>query len=312
MDPRVREAAQDLAAWGGGSVRGVLFFGSRRSGAATDAHSAWDFFVAVDSYPSFYDGLRGAGAIRRSPAVFAALNAVMPPNQVAVRTSNGGLAKCAVISVAALERETGAGRRDHFCAGRLFQPAAIAHAADEPSDRRLVDVLTSAVRQTGTWGRVALPERFDADAYGREVLALSMSWEIRPEPRGRAEALWAAEREEMLPLITLLLDELAERGELIPRGKGLWSLTRRAGRVERLRMALYGRWSMARATVRWLKYVWTFEDWLDYILRKIERHTGQHMELTPRERRWPLVFLWPRMLRFLRERDRGADQGGDA
>jgi hypothetical protein len=48
----------------------------------------------------------------------------------------------------------------------------------------------------------------------------------------------------------------------------------------------------------------TFEGWLDYILRKAERHTGQRIALTAPERRLPLVFLWPRVFRYLRQKDR--------
>jgi hypothetical protein len=40
-------------------------------------------------------------------------------------------------------------------------------------------------------------------------------------------------------------------------------------------------------------------------VRKAERHTGQKITLTERERRHPLVFLWPRFLRFYwRDRNR--------
>lgn len=303
-DPRVVAAANDVASRGGAAVRGLIFFGSRRSGARTDVHSGWDFFVVVDGYRPFYEALRRSGAIRRSPLVFAALNGLMPPNQVAIRTAGGELAKCAVISFAALRRATGPRRPDHFCAGRLFQPTAIVYAADEAAREGMVDVLVSALREAGRWGRPALPERFGADAWGQAVLGLSMAWEIRPEPKGRAEALWAAQREEMLTAIELLLEESGQRGELIRRGPGEWSLSREVGLLERLRSRWYGRWSMLRATLRWFKYVWTFEGWLDYLLRKIERHTGEEMQLSARERRWPLVFLWPRMIRFLRERDR--------
>jgi hypothetical protein len=61
---------------------------------------------------------------------------------------------------------------------------------------------------------------------------------------------------------------------------------------------------MVRATARWGKHVLSFEGWLDYIVRKVSRHSGQAIELTPRERRWPLVFLWGRALRYLRQKDR--------
>jgi hypothetical protein len=51
----------------------------------------------------------------------------------------------------------------------------------------------------------------------------------------------------------------------------------------------------------------TFDDWLEFIVRKVRRHTGQEIVLTPRERRHPLVFLWPRVVRYLRHKDaRGA------
>jgi hypothetical protein len=46
----------------------------------------------------------------------------------------------------------------------------------------------------------------------------------------------------------------------------------------------------------------TFEDWLEYIRRKAERHTGQEIVFTDRERRMPLVFLWPRVFRYLRDK----------
>ena len=59
-----------------------------------------------------------------------------------------------------------------------------------------------------------------------------------------------------------------------------------------------------RATARWAKHVVSFEGWLDYIVRKASRHTGQPIELPPRERRWPLLFLWGRVFRYLREKNR--------
>jgi hypothetical protein len=49
----------------------------------------------------------------------------------------------------------------------------------------------------------------------------------------------------------------------------------------------------------------TFEGWLDFLVRKARRHTGEDIVLTPRERRLPLVFLWPRVIRYLRDKDAG-------
>jgi hypothetical protein len=55
-----------------------------------------------------------------------------------------------------------------------------------------------------------------------------------------------------------------------------------------------------RATLRWGKYMLTFEDWLDYIARKAERRTGVRLELNKSERRLPALLLWPKLFRVLK------------
>jgi hypothetical protein len=284
---------------------GVVFFGSRRTSAeGADPWSAHDFFVLVRSYPEFYAALRESGKTGKSARLMALLNLFLPPNQVSLRLGDPVIhAKCSVISQAAFLRETSSRRRDHFCIGRLFQPSRVLSAADSETSRSIVAALVSAHAETYGWVRPWLPERFDAEAYCRTALRVSLGREIRPEPEGRAEALWAAQREEQTVVYARLLEELAARGELRPVAPATWSLARPVTAGERLRLEAYFAWSLVRATARWLKHVVTFENWLDYILRKVARHTGEEMVLTPRERRMPLLFLWPRLLRFLRQKD---------
>ena len=81
-------------------------------------------------------------------------------------------------------------------------------------------------------------------------------------------------------------------------------VARRATAGERLRSRLYFQWSLVRATARWAKYVVTFDDWVEFLLRKARRHSGQPIELTERERRLPLIFLWPRVIDYLRHKDK--------
>jgi hypothetical protein len=146
---------------------------------------------------------------------------------------------------------------------------------------------------------------FDAGEYGRNALVVSMSWEVRPEPAGRAEALWAAQEKEQTPVFEALLSDLAASGEVVPAPRmRSWSAVQSVGDMEALRLKLYFRRSMARSTARWLKHVVSFEGWVDYLVRKANRHAGEPHELSARERRWPLVFLWPRVFRYLRARNR--------
>jgi hypothetical protein len=142
--------------------------------------------------------------------------------------------------------------------------------------------------------------------YCRTLLTVSFAGEIRPEPEGRAAALFEAQADYLRPVYATLLSALAARGELGEEAPGAYALSRPAGLGERLRLAAYFRWSMVRATARWAKYVVTFDDWLDFIVRKARRHTGQDIVLTERERRMPLLFLWPRVIQYLRHKDRPA------
>jgi hypothetical protein len=301
-------AAAAVAAQGGPAVRAIVFFGSRKTQAHPDRYSAWDFFVVVSSYGEFYRSLRAAGALRRSPALVAALNAVMPPNAVALRAPDpdGGpplLIKCAVVSAADFRRDTSGRHRDHFLPGRLFQPAEILYARGPGAAEEALDGLARASLLTCTWVRPWLPATFDVGEYCRTLLRVSFAAEIRPEPEGRAEALWQAQQNALRPVYATLLAALREAGELVEPQPGVYALARPVSTGERLRRRAYFRWSLVRATARWAKYVVTFEDWLEFILRKARRHTGQDIVLTPQERRLPLVFLWPRLFRYLRDKD---------
>jgi hypothetical protein len=307
VEPRgeAAELARAIARGGGDSVRAVVFFGSRKTRAGYDPWSAYDFFVVTRDYRSFYAALRAAGATRRSPALAASLNALLPPNQISILDGEPGRearAKCAVISMRAFLRETSQARRDHFCVGRLFQPTELLYAADEGAREQVLAGLVSAHTATYGWVRPWLPERFDAETYCRTLLQVSLGGEIRPEPGGRAEALFEAQREYLVPVYGVLLQELLAAGELVSGGGAAYALARPATAAERRRLETYFRRSKLRATARWPKYMVTFEDWLEYIRRKAERHTGQEIVFTDRERRMPLVFLWPRVFRYLRDK----------
>ncbi len=307
-DPALDAAVRRLAAAAGDTLVGLVFFGSRRTGAArANAWGAYDLFAVVEGYRAFYESLRRAGLTGKRPALVAVVSGWLPPTQCSLRFEPEGVhVKASVIRRDTWRRETSARRRDHFCMGRLWQPTRILHFRDLDARGHLLEGLVSAHRETWRWSRPWLPPTFDAQEYGLSALRTSMRWEVRPEPAGRADALWEAQRMLQIPVLEALLGELDGAGEVAPAsdGPGAVAPTRPVGRAERVRLELYFRWSMARATARWLKHTVTFEGWLDYIVAKVGRHTGQPIELTERERRWPLVFLWGRLFRYLWTKNR--------
>lgn len=302
------ELAAGLRERGGEALAAVVFFGSRKSKANPDAWSAYDFFVIVHDYRPFYTSLRAHGALRRPAWLVSALNAVLPPNQVGITMTlpdgRGARAKCAVTSLDAFRRETSARRHDHFFLGRLCQQTEIVYASDDEVREKVVDALVSAHAQTFWWVRPFLPSSFDVGEYCRTMLRVSYSAEIRPEPTGRADALWQAQESYLAQVYGVLLRQLRGEGPVAEIQPGVYELAVGLPGTERLRTSLYFAWSKVRATVRWAKYVVTFDDWLEFILAKARRHSGQEFELTPRERRLPLVFLWPRVFRYFRHKDR--------
>ena len=50
-----------------------------------------------------------------------------------------------------------------------------------------------------------------------------------------------------------------------------------------------------------MKAAFTFNDALDYILWKIERHSGVYVEPTELQRRHPLLFSWGLLWRVYRK-----------
>ena len=306
-------AAVALDALCPGSIVGVLFFGSQRTRANPGSFSAYDFVVVVEAYLPFYRALRAVARVRRGSVLLAALNTVLTPNQISLRLPDGRgaqlHAKCSIFTLDHLRRETSPRRRDHFTIGRLFQPVEILWARDDAAREALLDALASACASTYTWSRPWLGPSFDVEDYLRTLLRVSMGREIRPEPTAeRTFTLHEAQREEQIPVYRALLEGLGEEGELTATGKGepTYALARVVSLAERWRLRAYFRQSLIRATLRWFKYMLTFDDWLDYLLRKVRRHTGQDIELTSRERRHPLLFLWPKVVRYLRHKNDAA------
>ena len=300
--------ATDLAAmlarsFGEGTVA-IIHYGSHAQHSDARRESAFDFFVIVDRYRDAYESLARTVGTSFSPRTAATLNHILPPNVVAVNDSAHVpplAAKCAVLSLEDLRRECSPNARDHFVRGRLFQYVQLAWTRDPEARIAVSDAIIDARVGSFAWGMASLPPAFDAEQYFRVLLERSFSGEIRPERGGRIDALLGAQRDVVLRIYDALLQQLA--AERILRSDGnVYQLTNPARALRSLRSEWYFRRSKVRATARWAKYVVLYDDWLDYVVRKIARRSGVTLELTARERRWPLIFLWPKAIQYLRSR----------
>jgi hypothetical protein len=296
-----------LAIVGGEQLRAILLFGSRLVQASPDRYSAYDLVVVCESYRRFYDALARAGAARRSPAVQSLLNRVLAPNVIAFAPDGwegGPVAKIMVLEPRTFERALERDSPDHFVKGRLVQRVALLHARDPRTAEWVEGLLRGAREDVPRWVGPFLESPFTAERAAHRMLELSYAGEVRPEAADRVRDVFAAQRDFLIAALGGALEGAAARGELerVDGPEPAYRFSRRRGWLDRARVRGYFLRSKARATARWLKHVLTFDNWLDYIARKIQRRTGMRVEITPWERRLPLLLLWPKVFRVLMRR----------
>jgi hypothetical protein len=307
-DPVADTLARELERVAGEPPWAILLFGSRLAGTAPGAYSAYDLILIVDAYGPFYERLHRSGKHGRSPRVLTALAHILPPNIIAFdpELPGGEIAKVMVLTPEDFQRALSEGAKDHFLRGRLVQRVAVLRARDDRVLSAIEGALASARGDVLRWAGPWLPERFTAAELVQRLLDVSYAGEVRPESAGRVAAVVEAQRRWLEPSYLRVLEE-AEREGLVGKVEGpaadrtLWRLANPPGALDRLRWRLYFLRSKIRATSRWLKHVVTFDDWLTYVQRKVERRTGMQVEVTPMERRLPLLLLWPKVFRVISE-----------
>jgi hypothetical protein len=299
-----RSLAEQLVTIFGGTVRAILHYGSRAQGRGPRQDSAFDFFIVVDRYRHAYRALAGHLGTGFPAGLAVGLAWVLPPNGISIRQR--GLygecqAKCVVISTRHFRRECSMRARDHFVRGRLAQRIVLAWSRDPGSAEEAFRAVQNVREGSFNWLRVFLPSRFNVVQYCQTLLEVSLAHEIRLEARDHAQTLFAAQRDTLLSIYRPVLERLLAQGVLARDGEDFLQ-RHRAGLIARQRVGAYFRWSRLRSTLRLLKHPFLYDGWLDYVIQKIDRSTGQKIELTKRERRWPLIFLWPRVFHHLRTR----------
>jgi hypothetical protein len=279
-------------------------FGSRVADSAPSEESALDLVLVVDDYVEFYREMKRRMLVSRPPRLLAALNRRLAPNvlhyvarEAGPRESaaaRGRHAKLVVITERDLAASLALWAPDHFMLGRFSQRVAIARARSDAERVRAQAYLALGIRRTLDWAGPGMPRRFTTAEFCRRMLEISYGAEIRPESPDRAGEVFEAQQGFFHDVYGALFREEEARGRLVAEGGGAYRFARPPGPRERARRDAYFRRSQRRATLRWIKYMITFENWADYIARKIERRTGRPMRLTALERRAPLVFAWPR------------------
>lgn len=293
MAQAVREAMNSRSA-SGDAVVAVLFYGScLRTGETRD--KILDFYVLVESYAQAYAS-RPMGLANR----------LLPPNVFYLEWPYEGddgseeiiRAKYAVVSLDDFCRRARGEVLDLTIWARFSQPSVLLFAEDAVVEEAVATAIAGAALTTLA---EALP-LMQAGATSRDLwagaFALTYSAELRSETSDKGEELYGLDQPRYDALLPLVLDSL----EVPYSGDTGGVIALRDNPDPGDRRRANWRWMRHRANgkilsvLRLLKASFTFDGGIDYLAWKISRHSGVAVEITPWQRRHPilagLVLFW--------------------
>lgn len=246
----------------------ILAYGSCLRGVAA-ADTLMDFYVLTENFSGV-----STNVISRVACC------LVPPNVYYAETELDGQRLCAKYALLPLRlfakwmtRETG---NPYFWA-RFAQPAALVYVRDDKTRDDVVTSISEALRTTFANAK-ALTVETDALAIWTAGFTATYQSEFRSEKTNRAASIVSAEPDYYREAARLLASETPIHANQTLRrltGKG-WSV------------------------LRLIKAAFTFQGGPDYIVWKIERHSGEKIILTDWQRRHPIIagmLLLPSLLR---------------
>ncbi len=212
-------------------------------------------------------------------AILQMVGALIPPNVYFMETQFGGnlyRSKYAVVTLDTLRRQVSSGTGNPYFWARFAQPSVMVYARDDNIRQQVFGIVAQAM--TTAYGyAMSLSPTGDAIMQWQALFSETYKTELRPEGPGRASAIVESDTRYYKHVSELLKD--------VPRLTQSWPLARLWGKV--------------LTVCRLSKAAFTFAGGVDYVVWKIQRHSGERIELTPRQRRHPLltgICLLPRLL----------------
>ena len=293
----IQAAGNFLAKKYGQAVQGILLYGSCLR-AGTGQNGLVDCYVLVDRYAAVY-----------SSTWLALLNSWLPPNvfygEVDVEGHKVRM-KYAVLSLEDFERSVTPQWFHSYFWGRFAQPTAVMACPSQAMSEQIISGLGRAV--VTFLGNVVsqMPRQFSAKDVWSTGLALSYGAEFRAESTGRIATLWESNQayyEQVahaafsahFPKIKVI----QENDMIIYEGEySRWDHTK--NRIAWIVRKIQGK---LLSILRLMKAAFTFQGGADYLIWKIERHSGVKVELTPAQRKHP---IWAGLTTFWRLYRQGA------
>ena len=269
-------------------ILAIMAYGSTLSSETKSSTSTPDFYVIVDNYDLFYESRRDRF-----------LNRHLPPSIYHIHTNQGSCKYC-VISIDHLEKEVSEKAKDVYHLGRFSKRMGLIWAKDEDIEKRIVKAQTQAVLSVAKKVLLVLHDGFSLKEFVHRCLFLSYEGDVRVEAPDKIDKLMTAEQNYYESILRAALVEQNITQNENGTYKNLKSeLTTK---LDRFKFNRFIQSSRRRAKMRWPKNMFTVENWLDYILAKINRTQDLKIELTPTEKKYWYIFGWKYFFRLSRKK----------
>ena len=276
------------------AVKGVLFYGSGLWKELAE-DTVLDFYLIVDSF-------KGYGV----PLSHRFWGSMLPPNVYYTEQNiQGRTMRCkyAVMTFKQFSRACRGFAIAPSIWARFAQPCCLLCPRDKTVQAKL---LTALEKANSTFHRRTLPllkaGNHSPESIWTAGLSETYKSELRSEKKGRNASIYSATPESFKARTELFSHKFPQ--VLVPTTGGLYKPSvPRAKRIFTFLNTPLRRASGKLVTLlRLIKAPLTFDGAVDYIVWKIERHSGQKLEPTNFQRKHPLIAGWPLLFKVLKNK----------
>ncbi len=276
------------------TTEAIILYGSCVNESTRKPTSFPDFYVLVEKYSQTFKHRKTLNTL---------LAPVMPPNAyfLLLKGENGETLRCKynVVKTSRFIKEIAERPSDMYNLGRFGKKTVILYTRHSDVQQRLVKALATAFMKNLELSVRLMNGSYDMEKIILHTLSLSYRADFRVERDSKVMELFSAEKDFYSRIYSSLLSQLAENTTWVHRKNSHYEI--HPPRFLRWRTRAFILWSRFRSVARWPKGIITFDNYVDYLLDKIERAKGIRIELTERERKYPLIFGWRHFFRLLRK-----------
>lgn len=293
QDSSIQPLLDEIRRKHGDSLLAILVYGSWLRGKRD---TMLDFYVLVEDYRTLDSGWQGWMCRLLPPNVYHIHHKGNNPE-----TESSDLrAKYALLTLSRFRKAMQHDFHSYFWA-RFAQPCEVLYVRDEATRAVLTEALRSAATTFVQRVIPAMGDNFSSSELWTHGLALTYQCELRTESSNRGESIYEFDPtyyDGVTSAFTCQNTSLSNAKDEILYSNQSSDFSRKMSSPTWWLRRVQGK---LLSVLRLVKAAFTFNEPLEYLLWKIERHTGLYIKPTQRQLKHPLIFAWPLLWRLYRQ-----------